>query len=173
MRFVQKAKQTEGAGPTWIRIDESAQLFMFSRLERMRPEEQLAYLVRRFQPELERFPHVRGIVLSFGAEPFPSANQRQGQVVGSGCPNPWAGSVMLDRELPGPRRRRTFIVPIEGGKRLVLPDQVELVPNRWYAEEGGWLDWGLQRFCLPLSSNFVSKVGGVTFSRNYSPLGRA
>jgi hypothetical protein len=71
---------------------------------------------------------------------------------------------MLDRALPGPRRRRTFILPIESGKRLVLPDQVDLVPSRWYAEEGGWLDWGLQRLGLPLSRNFVSQTGGVTLS---------
>jgi hypothetical protein len=137
---------------------------MFSRLDKMGPNEQLAYLVRRFQPELEGFSHVRGIVLSFGAEPFPSPSQRQAQVVASGRPNPWTGPVMLDRALPGPRRRRTFVVPIEGGKRLVLPDQVDLVPSRWYAEEAGWLDWGLQRLGLPLSKNFVSKTGSVTLS---------
>jgi hypothetical protein len=99
---------------------------MFSRVDRMTLGEQLAYLVRRFQPELERLSHVRGIPLSFGAEPFP--------------------------------------IPIEGAKRLVLPDDIDLVASMWYAEEGGWLDWALQRFGLPLSSNLVSRTGGVTLS---------
>lgn len=162
-RIVKKAEQTTGAGPTWIRVDESAQLFMFSRLDRMSPGDQLAYLIRRFQPELERYSHVRGVVLSFGAEPFPSSTQRQCHVVDSGRPDPWTGPVMLDRALPGPRRRRTFIIPIEGGQRLVLPGQVDLVPSRWYEAEGGWLDWALQRLHQPLSSNFLSPTGAVAF----------
>jgi len=162
-RLAQKAKQTMGAGPTWIRIDESAQLYMFTRLDKMVPEQQLGYIVQPFQLVLAPFPHVRGIVLSFGAEPWFRVNEPEITIM-EGRPNPWAGHVMVDRGLPGPRRRRTFVVPIEGGQRLAFPDQIELTPARWYAQETGWLDWGLQRLGLPLSRTFASQTGEVSLT---------
>jgi hypothetical protein len=162
-RAVKKALQTEGAGPTWIRVDESAGLYMLSRLGPSPLHEQLGYLINCLQPALRPFPHVRGIVVSFGAEP--GQTLREVTVQANDITNAWAGPAALDRPLPGPRRRRTFVVPIEGGQRLLLPDQIDLLPATWYARESGWLDWGLQRLGMPLSGSFLSQQsGGVTLN---------
>ncbi|MDA8354814.1 MAG: hypothetical protein M0Z95_00570 [Actinomycetota bacterium] len=66
-RLHTKAQQTEGAGLTWIRIEEYTGLLMLTPAVHWTPEQQLAALQQNIVAELLPYNHVRGVVKSTGA----------------------------------------------------------------------------------------------------------
>ena len=158
---MEKARQTQGAGPTWIRIDESAGLFMLSRLGPSPIHEQLGYFINCLQPALQPFSHVRGIVVSFGAEPgqtlqeMTSSQLYNQRVGGAGCPrSPAAGTSATASVRGADRRRAARLAP--GSDR---PPTGHMVRGNRLAGLGAPTPG------LPLSGSFLNQQsGGVTLN---------
>ena len=146
-RLVDKARQTEGGPPAWLRLDEAGGMFLFTGWAQRPLDEQLRLLAENVQAALCGFPHVRGVVMSAGAEPLwqNSLPERSvwAQALGMG-----SDACALDRVLPGQRCRRTFVVPVQS-RRIVLPRHLEAEPHAWYGAEGSWLGWALRRLGHP------------------------
>ena len=140
-RIWQKAKQTIGGPPAWIRIDEQGGLFQLSPWAHSPIEQRLAELCAALTEAIESYPHIRGLVLTDGT--YPWGSQDTDVTCGRRGQQPLAGPVALLRKLPLQRSRRTFVLP-NGVRRVELPPHLELSPARWYAEEGSWLDWALR-----------------------------
>ena len=150
-RLRAKAKQTVDAGPAWIRIDELGGLLALTPASRMPIEQHLALLSDRIRHELSSFRHVQGVVISHGAE-ADSDSRRPERTAQDFVTD----AEVIERVLPGGRRRRTFIVPVHSFSGLTLPDHLVLQPGRWYETEGRWLDWALNRLGHPAASTIVS-----------------
>jgi len=64
--------------------------------------------------------------------------------VGEGTSN----SVVVERRLPGGRRRTTYVIRLLQ-RGLILPPHLVVEPERWYANESTWLDWALNQLGRP------------------------
>jgi hypothetical protein len=100
-RLISKAEQTMGSGRSWIRIDEGGGLLAFTQAYHLPVEEKLGWLMHNTALALTDFPHVEGVIISPGAEPDwnPMANL-------PGVTQRVSGSAVIERRLPGGRRRR-------------------------------------------------------------------
>lgn len=149
-RLHEKARATSSAGSSWIRVDESGGLLMLTPAVHWSIEQQLSALQGNVVVELGEYHHVEGVVISHGAEPDWSPQRREQGVV-----DQTSGAVALECRLPGGRRRRTFVIPVHQGPRIVLPDHLVMRPDRWYDREGSWLDWALNRVGQPSVTRLV------------------
>src|SRR5258706_11069395 len=110
-RIRDKANQTEGASPVWLRIEDLAGLWMM--LSEMTLEQKLAMLTPILQSELDPLLHIAGIVLSPGAAwSTASAAESVRETWRAG------GATALRRPLPGHRERETIIVPRTGSRQV-------------------------------------------------------
>lgn len=149
-RLVEKARRTAGAGYTWVRMDEATGLLVLTPAVHWSLEEQLAALEHNCTVTLQGFEHVRGVIITTGAQPDwrPVAPEQ-------GTKNPVTGAVAQERRLPGGRRRRSFVIPVNPGPGLFLPEHLRLDPARWYRDELDWLDWALTRLGKPALTPLV------------------
>jgi hypothetical protein len=152
-RIRSKADQTAGGPLAWIRLDELGGLFQLTRWAQQPLNQQLHELHAALSGMLHEFPHVRGLVLSDGTDPWGAQTIELTSSRARG--RPFAGPLALVRQLPQGRSRRTFVLPNEV-RRIELPSDLELSPARWYAEEGTWLEWALHQLGWPsLNSLFA------------------
>jgi hypothetical protein len=145
-RLRSKADQTAGGPPAWIRLDELGGLFQLTQWARSPLEQQLSQLHAVLIDALRESPHVRGLVLTDGSDPWGS-QLIELTCAARGSP-PFAGPLALVRRLPLGRSRRTFVIPNDVD-RIELPPDLELSPGRWYAGEGSWLEWALNQMNWP------------------------
>ncbi len=141
-RIQEKARQTDGAGETtWIRIEDQAGFWLFTRLAHLSLAERLTDLGPWLRAALEPFPHVAGIVLS----PGPMwATDAIAETEDAADPPGLAGAVALRRPVAQGRVRETLIVSRSGhldagGEALAA----------WYGQEASWLSWALQELGHP------------------------
>lgn len=147
-RLLEKAEQTAGGPHAWIRIDEVGGLILMTAIRQLQPHQQLQALRHNLEITLEPFPHIDGVVIGMGAGP--DWGVRAPEFTYFDEPDRgWAAPTVFDRLLPGSRRRRTFVVPLSSGKRLMLPPGPELLIGSWYSGEGTWLEWALDRLEQP------------------------
>jgi hypothetical protein len=139
-RITDKAVQTSGGPPAWIRLDELGGLFNLTPWSQRPIEQQLGELHGALIDTIRSFPHVRGLVLSDGTYPY-AVDVRDDTCWRKGYP-PLAGPVALVRQLPMRRSRRTFVLPSDLN-RILLPSDLELSPAHWHDAEASWLDWAL------------------------------
>jgi hypothetical protein len=136
-RMRDKANQTEGASPVWLRIEDLAGLWMM--LSEMTLEQKLVMLTPILQSELDPLPHIAGIVLSPGAT-WSTAS------VAEFVRETWRaeGATALRCPLPGHRERETLIVPRSGSLQVASTPMID-----WYAREEHWLNWALEQLGFP------------------------
>jgi hypothetical protein len=148
-RLRTKAEQTTGSGRSWIRIDEGGGLLTLTQAYHLPVEEKLGWLMHNTAIALSDFPHVEGVVISHGAEPDwnPMANL-------AGVVERVSGSSVIERRLPGGRRRRTYLVRLDRGG-ILLPPHLVVDPGRWYGGEDRWLDWALNFLDEPSIQSMV------------------
>ena len=149
-RLKEKASRTEGAGHTWIRIDEGSGLLLLTPAYRWSITEQLTALERNVKLALVDYEHVRGVVITTGAGR--DWNIRSPEL---GQQNPLSGAIAQERRLPAGRRRRSFVIPVSSGAGVILPDYVRLDPAWWFREEYGWIDWALSALDKPALTPFL------------------
>ncbi len=139
LRLKAKDKQAAGGGPVWVRLDEYAGLWQFTRLQRMTLQEKLDSLAPYLQEALVSFPHLAGVILS------PA-------VLWAGNAPPEALSGWIERDggtalrctLLGHRVRESIIMAQAG-----LPDVGLGTFADWYMHEATWLDWALEQLHHP------------------------
>ncbi|MCU4187337.1 hypothetical protein K6U06_23445 [Acidiferrimicrobium sp. IK] len=143
-----KAEQGRGEHPLWLRFDETLQFWALAvppDYPRRRLHERLA---RGLSAELAAFAHVAGIVLSSA----PTA----GSTVGA--EDTWqnldgnATSVVCTTQPPFWRESLVVGGPNEAATR----QRAEW--TSWYATEGSWLDWALDRLGLPPFAKLVQPI---------------
>ena len=149
-RLQEKASQTEGAGHTWIRIDEGSGLLILTPAYHWSITEQLAALEKNVRLALAEFAHVRGVIITTGA-----GRDWNIQSPELGQQNPLSGAVGQERRLPAGRRRRSFVIPLPSGPGLILPDHLCLDPAHWFRDEYGWIDWALSALRKPALTPFL------------------
>jgi hypothetical protein len=155
VRLLEKAEQTSGGPHAWIRIDEVGGLILMTSMRYLQPHQQLQALRHNLEITLEPFPHIDGVVIGMGAGP--DWGVREPEFVYIDEPDRgWAAASVLDRVLPGSRRRRTFVIPLARGNRLILPPGSELPIGRWYSGEGTWLEWALKELRKPMLMEILS-----------------
>jgi hypothetical protein len=142
-RLRDKAEQTRGSDRAWIRIDELGGLFMLTGAYHFSLPERLGTLIQNIAVELDGYPHVQGVIVSHGASPDWTP-MRPEVGVGEGTSN----SVVVERRLPGGRRRTTYVIRLLQ-RGLILPPHLVVEPERWYANESTWLDWALNQLGRP------------------------
>ena len=142
-RLRDKAEQTRGSDRAWIRIDELGGLFMLTSAYHLSLPDRLRTLIQDIVITLDDFPHVQGVIVSHGASPdWTPMTSELG--VHEGISN----SAVVERRLPGGRRRTTYVVRLRQ-RGLILPPHLLVEPERWYANEGTWLDWALNSLGKP------------------------
>lgn len=148
-RLISKAEQTMESGRSWIRIDEGGGLLALTQAYHLPVEDKLGWLIHNTAIALAEFPHVEGVVISHGAEPDwnPMVNL-------AGVTEQISGSAVIERRLPGGRRRRTYLVRLGHGG-IVLPPHLVLDPGRWYWSEDRWLDWALNSLGKPSVQSMI------------------
>lgn len=149
-RLHDKARQTCDAGKAWIRIDEYGMLLASMEMREVPFQDRLNLLSRLIQAELSDYSHVEGVILSNG-----TSFDWKPQEPDRSCFDPTSGSVVLDRRLPGQRRRHTFVVPLVKHQTLLLPDRLKLSPARWYSDESSWLEWALNKLGKPSINGLI------------------
>lgn len=150
-RLHEKARRTEGAGITWIRIEEYSGLLLLTPAVHWKPEEQLSAPQQNVVTELRSYGHVRGVIMGTGAAPDWTPSRPEFEIRDA-----FTGAEVQERRLPGARRRRTFTIPVPSGPGVHLPSHLILDPAAWYRKESGWLDWALQELGQPIYSRLVS-----------------
>jgi hypothetical protein len=158
-RLADKAQQTRGDTPAWIRLDVDRAFFGLTSLSNESLAERLAILWSAVDSWLQDAGHVTGVILSDGVavRGWPTQSVGQEQDTGAGLILPEhvvrgrqlaRGPSAMVRGLPGDRHRQTFILPASNRPaQAVLGD--ELFPGAWYDDEPGWLDWALGRLEWP------------------------
>lgn len=148
-RLREKAEQTRGSDRAWIRIDELGGLFMLTSAYHLSLPDRLGTLIHNIAVELDDYSHVEGVIVSHGASPdWTPMTTELG--VREGISN----SAVVDRRLPGARRRTAYVVRLRRSG-LILPSHLVVEPERWYADEGTWLDWALNKLGKPSISRCV------------------
>jgi hypothetical protein len=137
-----KAKQSAGPYPTWIRLDGLDGVFAFTPWAQAAPEGRIAALAEVLVEPLADFPHVHGVIYSSGLA-------AGGYGVTSGTLDATvetAQGVFLRREQARFLFRELVILPVR-------PEGRELA-TAWaaaYGSEPGWLDADLTARGLPLA----------------------
>ncbi len=131
-----KNRQAEGSAiPVWVRLDETAGLWQFTRFQGMTLAQTLAFFTDVLQKALASCPNLAGVILSPGI-----------LWVGNAPPDSLVecvehnGGIALRCPIPVHRARETIIVPqagVSGTDTKVFVD--------WYANEDTWLDWALKQ----------------------------
>lgn len=158
-RLRDKARQTRGGPPTWIRIDDIGMMFHLTDWSAAPLPERLADVEHNITAVLDGAPHVRGVVLSGGDHPATSTEPAPPQTVWPRTDPPQYaprhrlahGPVAMRRPLPGYRQRITFVVPT-GQRHVLLPAGSDLEPGLWYDAEPDWLDKALRTLGHPALS---------------------
>jgi hypothetical protein len=137
--------------PVWVRLDEFAGLWQFTRFQGMTLAQTLSFFTNVLQEALASFPHLAGVILSPGV-----------LWIGNTPPDSlveWVehnGSIALRCPIPVHRARETIIVPRAGAS-----DTDTKVFADWYANEDTWLDWALEQLQYPLFNAFIHEpLGG-------------
>ncbi len=160
VRLEEKAKQTRGGPPAWLRIDDVGAMFKLSDWSAAPLPDRLAQLAHNVGVALSDAPHVRGVILSDGDQS--AATGAAGETAWSDSGDPTTrmshggprrsqlggGPAAMRRILPGPRQRLTFVVPTEH-PQVLLPAGVDLEPGLWYENEPTWLDGALRELGHP------------------------
>lgn len=143
-----KAEQGRGDHPLWLRFDETSQFWALAvphDYPRRRLHERLA---RGLSTELAGFEHVAGIVLSSA----PTA----GSTVGA--EETWENldgyATSLVRRTHAPFWRESLVVA--GPNKAAMRQHAEW--SSWYATEGSWLDWALDRLDVPPIVELVTPI---------------
>lgn len=147
VRLLEKAEQTRGGPRSWIRIDEVGGLILLTPVVYLEPHEQLRALQYNLESTLSDYPHVAGVLISLGAGPNWAGTAPQFTFL-SNPDEGWRSATVIERILPGARRRRSFAIPLHSN-RLLMPPGAELPIARWYAEESTWLEWALEQLGKP------------------------
>jgi hypothetical protein len=158
-RLEEKAKQTYGGPPAWLRIDDVGTMFKLTDWSAAPLPERLAQLANNVGVALADTPHVRGVIIT-GGDQY-AATGAAGETAWSdsgdhtrlsdGGPGRYQvgdGPVAMRRVIPGRRQRLTFVVPTEH-PHVLLPAGVGLEPGLWYDDEPTWLDWVLRELGHP------------------------
>lgn len=163
VRLLEKAKQTAGGARSWIRIDEVGGLILLTPVAYLEPHEQLRALQYNLEATLSDYPHVVGVLISLGAGPNWAGTAPQFTFLSDPAEG-WRSATVIERVLPGARRRRSFAIPLRSN-RLLIPGGAELPIARWYAEESTWLDWSLRELGKPRLTEIIdSRASRMTFS---------
>jgi len=143
-----KAEQGRGEHPLWLRFDETSQFWALAvppDYPRRRLHERLA---RGLSAELAAFDHVAGIVLSS----TPTA------VSTVGAENTWenldGNATSLVCTTQPPFWRESIVVA--GPNKAATRQRAEW--SSWYATEGSWLDWALDRLGVPPFAELVQPI---------------
>ncbi len=143
-----KAGQGRGDHPLWLRFDETSQFWALAvppDYPRRRLHERLA---RGLSAELAGFEHVAGIVLSSA----PTA----GSTVGA--EDTWENldgdATSLVCTTQPPFWRESLVVA--GPNKAAMRQRAEW--SSWYATEGSWLDWALDRLGVPPLAELVTPI---------------
>jgi len=152
-RLEEKANQTCGGPPAWLRLDDVGALFKLTDWSTRPLTQRLEQLADNVAISLADAPHVRGVILT-GAVQYAAdgavgatAWAKSGRMVGVPDQNPSRqrlaeGPAALWRILPGSWQRLSFVIPTRHD-HIVLPAGTGLEPGLWYAEEPAWLDRAL------------------------------
>jgi hypothetical protein len=158
-RLEQKAKQTLGGPPAWLRLDDVGALFHLTDWSRRSLIVRLEQLVGNVAISLANAPHVHGVILT-GAVQYAAAGAigetawmesrpfGPGPDRGPSRERLGEGPAALRRILPERRQRLTFVIPSEHD-RIVLPPGTGLEPGLWYDDEPAWLDRTLRHLGRP------------------------
>lgn len=155
-RIESKGEQTAGGPPAWIRLDEVGGLFQLSPWSRQPMEQQLHDIDVALSQTIAAIPHIRGLVLSDGTDPWGAHTTES--TAGYRGYTALDGPIAMVRKIPIGRSRRTFILP-NGGPRVVLPTGLDLAPQNWYDQEAGWLDWALSETGWPPLAHCLQPSG--------------
>ena len=143
-----KAEQGRGDNPLWLRFDETSQFWALAvplNYPRRRLHERLA---RGLSAELASFDHVAGIVLS--------STPTAGSTVGAA--NTWenldGNSTSLVCTTHPPFWRESIVVG--GPNEAATRQRAEW--SSWYAAEGSWLGWALDRLSVPPLAELVQPI---------------
>jgi hypothetical protein len=140
-----KARQTKGPLPAWIRVDCLDGLFQFTEWARMDPERRTAEMADAIRQNVSWPAHARGVVLSTGA----------GLSIGATDPRVenddarTADGIFVRRLLSPHLARETFIIP--------LTVDAVVHADLWaagYGAEPSWLDADLAAAGLPSLAQF-------------------
>ena len=135
-----KNRQAEGSiAPVWVRLDEFAGLWQFTRFQDMTLAQTLNFFTGVLQKALASFPHLAGVILSPGV--LWVGNAPPDSLVERAEHN---GGIALRCPIPVQHARETIIVPqagMSGTDTKVFAD--------WYANEDAWLDWALKQLQYP------------------------
>lgn len=164
-RLEEKAKQTRGGPPAWLRIDDVGTMFKLTDWSAAPLPERLAQLAHNIGVALAGAPHVRGVVLT-GGDQY-AATGAAGETVWSDsgdhtrlsdagplCNQLGNGPAAMRRMIPGPRQRLTFVVPTQH-PRVLLPASIGLEPGLWYNDEPTWLDRALRELGHPALQTII------------------
>ena len=164
-RLEEKAEQTRGGPPAWLRIDDVGTMFKLTDWSAAPLPERLAQLAHNVGIALAGAPHVRGVILTGGDQyaaagavgetawsdsvdhaRLPDAGPRRYQI--------GDGPLAMRRIIPGPRQRLTFVIPTQH-PHVLLPAGIGLEPGLWYDDEPTWLDRALRELGHPALQTIV------------------
>lgn len=158
-RLQEKAKQTRGGPPAWLRLDDVGALFKLTDWSARPLAQRLEQLADNIAISLAQAPHVRGVILT-GATQYAAdgavgetAWAKSGHLVGIPDHVPSRerladGPAGLRRIIPGNRQRLSFVIPTRHS-HIQLPPGTGLEPGLWYHNEPTWLDRALTRIGQP------------------------
>jgi len=142
-KLVEKAEQTKGVKPIWLRINAYHGLWQFTPWSLRSLAEKLTIMCESVRAGLADYGHLSGVVFSNGAG---LGQGRFFDEVQEGD----NGAIGLRRLLTPLRVRETLIIPLRSDTTGAVVDG----PGRtvWcgiYEHEPSWLDWALEQFGLP------------------------
>jgi hypothetical protein len=158
-RLEEKAKQTRGGPPAWLRIDDVGTMFKLTDWSAAPLSERLAQLAHNVGVALAGAPHVRGVILTGGDQYAAAGAAGETAWSDSGDHNrlPEAaprryqigdGPAAMRRIIPGPRQRLTFVISTQH-RHVLLPAGIGPEPGLWYDDEPTWLDRALRELGHP------------------------
>ena len=136
-----KNRQAEGSvTPVWVRLNETAGLWHFTRFQGMTLAQTLMFLTDFLQEAfVSFFPNLAGVILSSGV--LWAGNAPPDSLVERVEHN---GGIALRSPIPVHHCRETFIIPRAGA-----PGSDAKMFADWYANEDRWLDWALKELEHP------------------------
>jgi hypothetical protein len=139
-----KARQTEGPIPVWIRIDALDGIFQFTEWSRAAPGDRIAMIAGAIETSISWPENTFGVVLSSGLGTSFSGDAAAENLAIDGAQGSWT------RRLVAPRIvRETFVIPLT---RRADPQTQWW--TRAYRDEPNWLDNDLADAQLPPLSDF-------------------
>lgn len=155
MRIKEKAEQTRGENPAWIRLDDYGGILAGWQLAGYSLAKQAAALTQLIAPTLKGYDHIAGVWITDGAQlyPDPTKHNEAYHLVPS-------NSLAFSRGLPGYRRRRSFcITGPHSPKREGFVDIGHPISS-WYRDEPSWLARALAGLGLPVPEGLCVAMSG-------------